>query len=305
MISDEKLQAFQEARPQLVGVAYRLLGSISEAEDAVQDTCVKWFDQDGPWPDRPVAWMTTVCTNLYLDILRSSHRKRVDYVGPWLPDYLATETAPDAAQNLEMASSLTTAFMLMLERLTPRERAAYLLHDIFDMPFEEVATSLNLSEANCRQIASRARRMIGQENVRFVPEEAQQKRLLEGFQEALETGSAERLARLLSDDVDLRADSGGKVIAIRHILEGAEAVVPFIIGTLSAAWADTTMSIETVNGQMALILRSEGQPSAVVTFGYDTQHQISSVFILRNPHKLIAFSRAAAHLHANGGLEIN
>ncbi|UYV36780.1 sigma-70 family RNA polymerase sigma factor [Rhodobacteraceae bacterium D3-12] len=305
MTHDDKLTAFQNARPQLVGVAYRLLGSISEAEDAVQDTSVKWFGLSPPMPDNPVAWLTTVCTNRCLDILKSSHRQKMDYIGPWLPDHLATETALDAEQSLEIASSLTTAFLLMMERLTPKERAAYLLHDIFDMSYGEVANCLGLSEVNCRKLASRARRMIGQENVRFVPDEAQQRKLLAAFQNALVSGSADQLTRMLAEEADLRADSGGKVVAITQVLEGADAVAGFITGTLSIAWAETAMTVQMVNGQLGLVLRDNDTPFAVVTFGYDRSGLVQSVFIQRNPSKLANSEGVAARPDVNGGLTLN
>lgn len=303
MTPEAKTEAFEEARPQLVGVAYRLLGSISEAEDVVQDTGLKWFSLEGELPDRPIAWMTTVCTNRCLDILRSAHRTKVDYVGPWIPDFLATETTADAEQNLEMASSLATAFMLMLERLTPRERAAYLLHDVFDMGYSEVSSSLGLTQANCRQLTNRARRMIAQENVRFVPEEDRQRELLEGFQSALETGSTTALASMLSADVDLRADSGGKVTALRHVLEGYEAVSDFVAGTLSGAWAGMPTSVESINGQLGLVIRQDGFVYAAITFGYGTDGDIRSIFILRNPEKLKALSETQMRVFDKGLLK--
>ena len=305
MTPDAKAAEFEMARPQLVGVAYRLLGSVSEAEDAVQDTAVRWLALDPPMPEQPVAWMTTVCTNRCLDILRSSHRKKTDYIGPWLPESIATSDTADAAQSVEMASSLSTAFLLMLERLTPRERAAYLLHDIFDMPFDQIAESLNLTSANCRQLAARARRMITRENARFVPDKARQTELLQGFSRALETGSADHLVHILSKDVDLRADSGGKATAIRHVLDGFDAVAGFVTRVLGQAWSDSTLSVRYANGQQVLLVRRAQEAVALVAFGYGPDGSVHSIFIHRNPEKLRVFEEHHASFRPAGGLVIN
>lgn len=302
MTPEERAKAFEQARPQLVGVAYRLLGSISEADDVVQDIALKWFGNETPEPESPGAWLTKVCTNRCLDILRSARLKRVDYVGSWIPEQFVTETAPDAAQNLEMASSLTTAFLMMLERLTPRERAAYLLRDIFEMSYHEVADALGVNESNCRQLVSRARKMIGQENVRFVPPEEKQRDLLQSFLAALETGTVDGLARMLCEDVDLRADSGGKVKAIRHVLMGVQPVLEFISGTLGPAWSGSDYGIETVNGQLALVVRNGSVVSALVTLGYQSDGAARSIFIQRNPDKLAVIFRQVLKNVGPGGL---
>ncbi|WP_298838234.1 RNA polymerase sigma factor SigJ [uncultured Roseobacter sp.] len=305
MTPGRQAHEFERARPQLVGVAYRLLGSVSEAEDVVQDTALKWLALRPPFPDRPVAWMTTVCTNRCLDILRSSHRKRMTYVGPWLPESVVTESVEDAARNIEMASSLSTAFLLLLERLTPRERAAYLLHDIFGMDFGLVSESLHLSPANCRQLAARARRMVTQENARFVPAPERQRELLDSFTDALKTGSVDQLAGMLSEDVDLRADSGGKATAIRHVLEGSDAVTEFIANTLGKAWSGKQIGSSSANGQQVLTVRKGTDLVALVAFGYGSDGNITSVFIHRNPDKLRTYTQYRASTSAAGGLVIS
>ncbi|MGP5069716.1 MULTISPECIES: sigma-70 family RNA polymerase sigma factor [Psychrobacter] len=156
---DSKTETFEAARSRLIGLAYRLLGSISDAQDAVQDTYIKWvLHEDNV--DIPIAWLTRVCTNHCLDQLQSAHHKRVDYVGQWLPEPIQIEFEDTIEKQIEMASSLTTAFLLLLERLTPKERAAYILHDIFSMSFDEVAAILELQPANCRKLATRAREHV-------------------------------------------------------------------------------------------------------------------------------------------------
>ena len=287
-----------------MGVAYRLLGSVSETEDVVQDTALRWLALDPPLPERPIAWLTTVCTNRCLDILRSSHHKRMDYVGPWLPDSLVTESASDAAQHVELASSLSTAFLLMLERLTPRERAAYLLHDIFDMEFAQIAETLDLTPANCRQLAARARKMIRRENARFVPDLDRQRELFESFRSALDTGSIDQLAQVLSQDVDLRADSDGKVVAVRHVVDGFDAVSDFIAGTLGPAWSQDRFDVEMANGHLVLAVRRGPRLTAIVAFGYAQDGAVNHVFIQRNPDKLRVFEHRAASAGGDGSLWI-
>jgi RNA polymerase sigma factor (sigma-70 family) len=289
MATYDKAKAFETARPQLLGVAYRLLGTLAEAEDAVQDTAYKWFSNTGTLPDNATAWLTSVCTNRCLDILRSVQRKRTDYVGPWLPEQFQSDFAVSAETQMEVASSLTTAFLLLLERLTPRERAAYLLHDIFGQPFSDVASSLGLSVEHCRKLASRARQMIAQERVRYVPSQDQQGQLLKTFKDALATGDPGPLAAILSAEVDLRADSGGKVTAIHHVLNGREEVLAFVTGVLSGAWSDLQLQSATVNGLASLVVTRGEVPEAVVSFAFAEDGTIRSVYILRHPEKLQKF----------------
>ncbi|WP_415715858.1 sigma-70 family RNA polymerase sigma factor [Roseibium sp.] len=289
MVSYDKEQAFEDARPQLLGVAYRLLGTLAEAEDAVQDTACKWFAATDSLPDNATAWLTSVCTNRCLDILRSVQRKRTDYVGPWLPEQFQMEADDNAEVQMEIASSLTTAFLLFLERLSPRERAAYLLHDIFGEPFSEVAGTLGLSVEHCRKLASRARQMISREKVRFVPSQERQNELLDMFRTALATGDAGPLAATLSADVDLRADSNGMVTAIQHVLAGRDAVVAFVEQVMSEVPSDLQFGLVRANGQASLLIRHREKPQALVSFAFAETGEIQSIYILRNPDKLERF----------------
>lgn len=300
-----KMKLFEEARPQLTGVAYRMLGSISEAEDIIQDTAETWIAYDGIVPNKPAAWLTTVCTNKCLDLLKSAHRTRVDYIGPWIPEQFETESTDDASEHLEMVSSLTAAFLLLLERLTPRERAAYLLHDIFGMSFEDIANSLGLKADNCRKLASRARKLVSEENARFVPSQESQKALLSSFCSAVKTGNVTELAALLSKDVNLRADSGGKVTAIRHILEGLGDVLDFIGTVLNSAWSNTEIQVSQLNGQPALLVVGDGAPHAAVMFSHDESGLVRSIFIIRNPEKLAQILTKKGVVIQGGGLQFN
>ncbi|WP_343561799.1 RNA polymerase sigma factor SigJ [Kiloniella sp. b19] len=288
--SDAKTDAFEQARPRLMGIAYRLLGTLSEAEDAVQDTACRWFVGGFEEPENPVAWLSRVCTNRCLDILKSAQRARTDYIGPWFPDQfqLEGEGLASPEEQLALSSSLNTAFLLLLERLSPKERAAYILHDIFAMHFGDVAEALDLSEAACRKLASRARQMVTREEVRFVPEPEIQNHLLTLFRETLNSGDASHLAEALSQDVRLRADSGGKAVAIREVLSGYDAVVRFVLKVLVGAWGQGKAVLETrsVNGLPGLVIHKEGKLLAAVSFAFTAENRIADIFVLRHPDKL-------------------
>src|SRR5437773_1761997 len=206
-MSDADLKVFEDARPRLLGLAYRILGSRADAEDAVQDCFFKWRDADRAQIQTPLAWLSSVCTRRCLDLLRVGDRARVNYVGPWLPEPIHPATPP--ALDDKLATSLTTAFLLLLERLTPKERAAYLLHEIFDQPYAEIAAMLEMDEAACRKLVSRARQNIDHDRVRHVTPKETQDDLLHAFQWAVMSGSTNQLAALLSSDIRLTTDTGG------------------------------------------------------------------------------------------------
>ncbi|HZW18668.1 MAG TPA: RNA polymerase sigma factor SigJ [Luteimonas sp.] len=285
------LAQFEQARPGLLGLAYRILGSRADAEDAVQDTFLKWQANDRSGIDNPGAWLTTVCTRHCLDILRSADRARVEYVGPWLPEPVQTandeafgQASPEHAATL--ASSLTTAFLLALQRLTPKERAAYLLHEIFDLPYPQVARTLELQEPACRQLVSRARAHIQRAKVRHVTPPERQQRLLAAFGTAIATGSVDALAGLLSDEVRLSADGGGKVSAARRVMHGPEEVLRFIQSGLHAWWGSERLQETTINGNRGFIQYEGEAVASTVSFAYDEDGLLTDVFIMRNPDKL-------------------
>jgi RNA polymerase sigma-70 factor (ECF subfamily) len=302
MIAPDALAAFEQARPGLLGLAYRILGSRMDAEDAVQDTFLKWQANDRGDIDNPGAWLTTVCTRHCLDLLRSADRARVEYVGPWLPEPVQTadddaigaaspgHASPEHAAAL--ASSLTTAFLLALQRLTPKERAAYLLREIFDMPYPEVARTLDLQEPACRQLVTRARAHIEQSRVRHVTPPQRQRRLLAAFGTAIATGSVETLASLLSDDVRLSADGGGRVTAARRVMHGPEEVLRFIQAGLHVWWASGRLEEATINGNRGFLFRDGGHIDATVSFAFDETGLLTDVFIMRNPDKLARIGAA-------------
>ena len=286
MPEGDATETFAALRPQLLGLAYRILGSLADAEDAVQDTFLRWGKADRLDIENPAAWLTAVCTRRSLDLLRAADRSRVNYVGAWLPEPIHTPIESDAERDLERASSLTTAFLLVLQRLTPKERAAYLLHDIFDASYGEIAETLEIEQSACRKLVSRARAHVAATKVRHCTPAERQDQLLAAFQAAVTSGATAELATLLSDDVRLSADGGGKVPAARKTLHGKEKVLGFLAKGLHRFWAGYRWRVAAINGSRAIMLEQAGTTVAVVTFAYDEDGKATDVFIVRNPDKL-------------------
>lgn len=284
------LQLFEEARPNLLGLSYRILDSRADAEDAVQDTFVKWTRVERTGIEEPAAWLTTACTRRCLDLLRAANRVRVDYIGTWLPEPIQTPVAADAERGLELASSLTTAFLLLLERLTPKERAAYLLHEIFEHSYADTAETLEIQETACRKLVSRAKANVGQAKIRHTTPVDRQDRLLAAFQAAVKEGETAQLAGLLSDDIRLSADGGGKVPAIRDVLAGKADVMHFIAEPLRRYWAEFEWMTADINGGRGLVLKNGGATVAIVSFAYDEAGNACGIYIMRNPDKLADLS---------------
>ncbi|MCC2597138.1 RNA polymerase sigma factor SigJ [Pusillimonas sp. MFBS29] len=286
MTAAEPTSVFEAQRKFLAGLAYRILGSVAEAEDAVHDTYIKWSQAEHDQIENPAAWLTTACTRHCIDMLRSAQRARLIYVGAWLPEPLheSVEHTPESA--VEMSSSLSVAFLLLLERLSPKERAAYLLHEIFDRSYVETAEALGVQEATCRKLVSRARSNIGRPEVRNVVPRERQEELLAAFSLAIGTGEITQLAGLMSDDVELRADGGGKVVTLPEPLFGKESVLDFIASRLGDYWKDYIWQAADINGMRGAILLQHGRVVATVCFSCDTQNRLVGIYIVRNPDKL-------------------
>lgn len=279
---------FEESRPLLFGIAYRLLGTRAEAEDAVQDTFLKWRGADRSAVGNPRAWLTSVCTRHCIDLMRAAERSRVDYVGTWLPEPIHTEDAPSPEAVAELDSSLSTAFLMLLGRLAPKERAAYLLHDIFEMGYGEIASALGVREAACRKLVSRARAAVGTGKYVHAPAKARQEELLRAFRQAVSDGVTAPLVQLLAEDVELRADGGGKVAAVRDPLRGRDAVLEFIGGPLRTYWRELRWEAAELNGTAAALLWLGERLEAAVSFGWDEDRRARAIYIVRNPDKLEA-----------------
>ena len=269
------------------GAAYRMLGSVSEAEDIAQEAMLRLTTSD-VGVDDPLAWITTVSTRLSIDHLRTARVKRETYVGPWLPEPLITDAAPGPGEQVERADSLSQAFLVMLERLTPLERAAFLLHDVFDYGYAELASTLDRSEAACRQLVTRARRHAEDDSPRFDPDPEHRDELFERFLAAAEDGDVASLEGMLAEDVVMYADGGGRVSAARKPLFGAHRVATTwvkLAETLRRRLQPTTTRV-TVNGQPGGILR-EPDGNLVSVFTVDiVDGRIATIRIMRNPDKL-------------------
>jgi RNA polymerase sigma-70 factor (ECF subfamily) len=268
-----------------------MLGSRTEAEDAVQDTFVRWQEADRTEIRNGVAWLTTTCTRRCVDLLRRAERQRLDYVGAWLPEPVRTSTLAEDECAMPLASSLSTAFLLMLERLSPKERGAYLLHDVFELSYPSIAETLGLNEAACRKLVSRARLSIGQANARVEPPPlARQEELLAAFRGAIETGDAVAFAAMLSDDIQIQHDSGGKVRAAIHLLQGKQGVVDFVQSFLHRVWKKYKWTVVDLNGARGVLLENGGAIVTAVAIGFDDNGVATNIYILRNPDKLASLS---------------
>jgi RNA polymerase sigma factor (sigma-70 family) len=281
-MDDRDLHVFEQARPSLLGLAYRLLGSRADAEDVVQDCFLKWRNADRASIVEPGAWLSTACTRRCLDVLHAAHRARVDYVGPWLPEPIHRIVPPGADGKL--AASLTTAFLLMLQRLTPRERAAYLLREVFDQPYAQIAVALDMEEAACRQLVSRARAHIERDKVRHVTPIATQDQLLRAFEAAITSGDTAQLTEMLSSDIRLTTDSGGKASAVLRVLEGEEVLL--VLRRAHTWWKGCSWTFADLGGGRGAILTQDGQAILTLSFGYNEVDQVTDIFITRNPDKL-------------------
>ena len=221
---------FEPHRRHLMALAYRMLGSLAEAEDAVQETYLRWHRTDRARVNDPRAFLSRIVTRCCLDQLRSARSRRETYVGPWLPEPVLEHAGLDADTASEYAHDLSVALLLTLERLSPLERAAFLLHDVFEVDYGEIAATLGRTEATCRQLAARGRAQIQASRPRFQPSAEQSARLLEVFKQAAESGNSAGLAAYLAEDAVLLSDGGGKRTAALNPIRGAERIIRLLDG---------------------------------------------------------------------------
>jgi len=282
---DARVAAFESHRRLLFGIAYRMLGSVAEAEDAVQEAWLRFQSAPLDELESPRAWLTTVVTRLCLDQLKSARSRRENYVGPWLPEPVRTDATVDP-------ESISLAFLVLLESLTPLERAVYLLHEVFDYAHAEIAAMLGNDEAACRQLLHRAKTSVAARRPRFSPSREAHQRLLSGFIGAVAAGDLDALKQLLAGDARSWSDGGGKTQAATRPVVGAENVGKFFIG-LYKKYRDMPVPFEfeiaDVNGWPALITRLDGRIYQVLTLDADGE-RIQAIHIQRNPDKLRALS---------------
>lgn len=290
---------FAPHRPALFALAYRLLGSASEAEDVLQDAYLRYAAAAPAAIRSPKAYLSTIVTRLCLDCLKAAHTRREQYIGPWLPEPLLTrDEGADPQHHAERHESITLAFLVVLESLTPPERAAFVLHEVFEYPHAEVATMLGLSVANCRQLFHRAKARLAEARPRVPPPApAHQQQLIAGFLAAAEQGDVTTLAALLADDVTFWADSGGKAPAPRRPVQGRTAVAAllpvFVANTLRLVDGDRSAlrsTVAEVNGEPAILLWLRERLDSVTVCSL-RDAQITALRLVRNPEKLSYIQR--------------
>lgn len=282
----------QDERRTLTGLAYRMLGSLADAEDVVQDAFVRWHRHPNPSEiESPHAYLVQTTVRLCIDRLKSARARREVYVGPWLPEpVLDTEQlrlTPSALS--ELASDLSFALLLALERLSPLERAAFILHDVFDAEWTEVAATLGRSEVACRQLASRARVHLRDERARFQPSLEERDRILNAFGGAIATGDLSALSKLLSEEAVFVGDGGGAVKSALRPVTGRDRVARLLLGLHAKALAQGgyhSFTSAWINGLPGVVLRSAARPVETLSLEVDGKGLIHAVYVVSNPSKL-------------------
>jgi RNA polymerase sigma-70 factor, ECF subfamily len=289
-MTDERLDTFNEYRPYLFSIAYRMLGTVADAEDTLQEAFLRWQRASVEEVRSPKAFLATITTRLCLNHLESARVRREEYVGEWLPEPLVTDER-EPAERVEMAESLSIAFLVLLESLSPTERAVLLLRDVFGYEYAEIATILGTSEANCRQALSRARKHVSENRPRFATSAEERDELLRVFLKATAEGDLSGLVAVLAEDVTLRSDGGGKAAAALNPILGADKVARFFIGvTKKYREVNAAYRFAEINGQPGVIAYIGGEPASVVTFEV-ADGRIGNIFIVRNPDKLRTMPR--------------
>jgi RNA polymerase sigma-70 factor (ECF subfamily) len=271
-------------RPRMMSVAYRMLGSVTDAEDAVQDAFVRFQTAEGV--TSPEGFLIRMTTRLCIDRLRAA-RRRKEYVGAWVPEPVDTKAGP---RNAALAESLTLAFLLMLERLSPDERAAFLLREVFDYKYAEVAEVVGKTEVHARQIVSRAKRRLEQPAARFRPSPHEARGLVERFVAECRAGDVKAVEQMFAEDAEVHSDGGRRVSAARLVVRGRERAARFLAGVFSKKRRDCEMHLTTVNGEPGVVFTSEGRVIQVVSLCLGDG--VLAVYMTLNPDKLSRWSAA-------------
>lgn len=275
---------FEALRGRLFGIAYRMLGSRADAEDVVQEAYVRWHQAARQEIDSPEGWLVTTTTRLAIDRLRRLQTERAAYVGPWLPEPIVTAAPPD--RHLDLADDLSVAFLAVLERLAPEERAAFLLHDVFDVGYGEIASVIQKTEAACRQVVHRARERVRGDYKRFDVTEPAKAALLQKFTAAMEARDEQALLALFAPEATWTADGGGKAGAGLRPIVGAPSIARLAIGLRERFWApNRVVELATVNGETGLCLRDGDRLIATLSIATDGE-RILAVYAVVNPDKL-------------------
>jgi RNA polymerase sigma-70 factor (ECF subfamily) len=307
--------SFEPYRRRLLGLAYRMFGSMSDAEDAVQEAYLRWHGVDRDKVLDPRGFLMTTTARICLDMLTSARARREEYVGQWLPEPVVDTAALAPDSHTELAEDLSIALLMTLDRLSPLERAAFLLHDVFDFPFSEVAPALERSEAACRQLAARARSHVRAARPRGATSppgrtaagdiDAKHKQLMSAFAAAARSGDIDALKQMLSNDVRVVTDGGGKVPAALNVVEGAERAAQFMVEVTrprAGQWwqPDFTVRFATVNGLPGVIVDSPRGPMQTTAFDIDGD-VVRALYVVRNPDKLRHLATASAPHESDRG----
>lgn len=279
-------------RRHLMALAFRMLGSVAEAEDAVQETYIRWYrlsDEERAAIEVPRAWLTRVAGRVCLNMLDSARHRREQYVGQWLPEpipadtYLSATVADDPLERVTLDDSVSTALLVVLESMTPAERVTFVLHDVFAMPFDEIAEVIGRTPGACRRLATSARHRVQQDRSRRATR-AQHDEVVKAFAAAAQTGDLAGLIRVLDPDVVLRSDGGGIVNAARNAVRGADRVARFVLGTMQKSPSTEALDRETPDG-LGFALRDDGRIIGVVTLDV-ADGLVTDVRLMMNPGKL-------------------
>ncbi|MDA5145096.1 RNA polymerase sigma-70 factor [Streptomyces sp. AD681] len=292
MTTDTATDVFEEHRPVLLGVAYRMLGRLADAEDVVQEAWLRWSGADRSVVREPRGYLVRVTTRLAVDRLRQVKSRGETYVGPWLPEPYVTDfgdAVPDTAERAVLADSVSLAVLVVLESLSPLERAVFVLREAFGYPYAEIAAMLERGEAAVRQLAGRARKHVDERRPRYDVDPAQRRDLTERFLAAAAEGDLAGLLATLAPDVRLVGDSGGRSKAPLRVLESADKVGRFLFAVAQQGIPDATFHFLELNGGPALLVRSGGKPDSVLQVDV-AEGRIQAVYIIRNPDKLASLA---------------
>lgn len=286
------MEAFEEFRPYLFAIAYRMLGSVSKAEDMVQETYIRAYTIAAETIQAPKAFLSKVITNLCLDYMRSAQAQRETYFGEWLPEPLITAETEEPAAAVDKVDSISTAVLVLLESLSPAERAVFLLREVFDYDYAEIAEIVERDEAACRKLFSRAKQHLDAHRPRFQHSPAQHEQLLSRFMESAQSGDLEGLVSLLTDDAVSVTDGGGKVASAVHPIVGRERIARFWIGLARQAESVSGLTVEftTINHAPGMVARINGGVAFALNVELEDD-KIRRIWIVRNPDKLKHLSK--------------
>ena len=282
---ETRVEIFKRHRQRLFGIAYRMLGTRADAEDIVQEAYLRWHKANAEDIETPEAWLVTIVTRLSIDRLRSLAKERETYIGPWLPEPLLTDKNYMPEEQLEFADNLSLAFLALLERLSPTERAAFLLREVFEVSYAEIARVVGRNETACRQLIHRARERVRSDKPRFETSETDKRKLIDKFIAATKAGDEETLLTLFAEDAQMTSDGGGKVVAARKTIEGRRKIARLYaqLGKKGASLFET--EIYYVNGELGAVTSAFGQIFAATVFEIENE-KISCVYQVMNPEKL-------------------